>query len=190
MTIMAHQKYINAVRVSPNDKLLATSSQDKTINIWQASSLQLKKTLKGHTSGIWDIQFAPTEQLLVSASGDKLCKVWNIGTGECLATLQGHSAALVKAAWLNAGLQVATASVDGIVKVWNFRKQQCQNTFEMHDEKIWAMDFIEMVESNDERDSVNRETLRMITGAGDSSVKVWTDSTLEEQVKEQDQKLK
>ena len=26
MTIMAHQKYINAVRVSPNDKLIATSS--------------------------------------------------------------------------------------------------------------------------------------------------------------------
>ena len=34
MTIMAHQKYINAVRIAPNDKLIATSSQDKTINIW------------------------------------------------------------------------------------------------------------------------------------------------------------
>ena len=37
MTIMAHQKYINAVKVAPNDKVIATSSQDKTINIWQAS---------------------------------------------------------------------------------------------------------------------------------------------------------
>jgi len=34
MTIMAHQKYINAVRIAPNDKLIATSSQDKSINIW------------------------------------------------------------------------------------------------------------------------------------------------------------
>ena len=93
---MAHQKYINSVRVSPNDKLIATSSQDKTINIWQAGALTLKKTLKGHKSGIWDIQFAPTEQLLVSASGDKTCKVWNVGSGECLATLQGHATALVK----------------------------------------------------------------------------------------------
>ena len=58
----------------------------------------------------------------------------------------------------------------------------------MHDEKIWAMDFVEMVQS--EGGSTNRETLRMITGAGDSSVKLWTDSTLEEQVKEQDSKLK
>lgn len=70
--------------------------------------------------------------------------MWNIGTGECLATLQGHTEALVKVAWLNAGLQIATASVDGIVKIWNYRKQQCQNTFEMHEEKIWAMDFLEL----------------------------------------------
>ena len=39
MTIMAHQKYINAVRISPNDKLIATSSQDKTIKIWESKSL-------------------------------------------------------------------------------------------------------------------------------------------------------
>jgi U3 small nucleolar RNA-associated protein 13 len=39
---MAHQKYINSVKISPNDKLIATSSQDKTIKIWDAKSLQLK----------------------------------------------------------------------------------------------------------------------------------------------------
>ena len=57
----------------------------------------------------------------------------------------------------------------------------------MHEEKIWAMDFIEMLPLQDVEDDEEaheghkrRETLRMITGAGDSSVKLWTDSTLEE----------
>lgn len=94
----------------------------------------------------------------------------------------------MKVAWLNAGVQIATASVDGIVKVWNFRKQQCQNTFEMHEEKIWAMDFLEMTGSQ-AGDSEQREMLKMITGAGDSTIKLWTDSTLEESVKEQTAKL-
>ena len=61
MTIMAHQKFINAVRVAPNDKLIATSSQDKSIKLWEAASLSLKGTLSGHKKGVWDIQFSPTD---------------------------------------------------------------------------------------------------------------------------------
>ena len=125
MTIMAHQKYINAVKVSPNDKIIATSSQDKTIKLWEASSLKLQKTLTGHSRGVWDIQFSPSDQLLASAGGDANLKVWSIQTGQSVATLQGHKEALVKIAWLNLGLQIASASVDGVVKVWNVRKQMC-----------------------------------------------------------------
>lgn len=32
-TILAHQKEINCVTVSPNDKLIATASQDKTAKV-------------------------------------------------------------------------------------------------------------------------------------------------------------
>lgn len=104
LTIMAHQKYINAVKISPNDKLIATSSQDKTIKIWDAKSLTLLKTMSGHRRGIWDIQFSPTDQLIASASGDNSLRVWSIATGQAVATLQGHKAALVKLSWLNLGL--------------------------------------------------------------------------------------
>ena len=60
----------------------------------------------------------------------------------------------------------------------------------MHEEKIWAMDFLELSsgaeegaagdESGAAPQQRQRETLKMITGAGDSTVKLWTDSTLEE----------
>lgn len=32
-TVLAHQKDINCVTVSPNDKLIATASQDKTAKV-------------------------------------------------------------------------------------------------------------------------------------------------------------
>lgn len=60
----------------------------------------------------------------------------------------------------------------------------------MHEEKIWALDFLELGSSTAEaQNDDKRETLRMITGAGDSTIKLWSDSTLEEQVKEKEAKL-
>ena len=86
MTIQAHRKYVNIIRVSPNDKLIASASQDKTIKIWNSSDLQSVLTLSGHKKGVWDIAFSPYEKVLVSGSGDELIKTWNLTTGACLAT--------------------------------------------------------------------------------------------------------
>ena len=47
------------------------------------------------------------------------------------------------------------------------------NTFEMHEQKIWALDFAETFDEEEER-----HRLKLITGAGDSKVKVWCDSTV------------
>jgi U3 small nucleolar RNA-associated protein 13 len=104
MTVMGHQKYINVVRVSPNDKMIASSSQDKTIKIWNSSDLMLVLTLTGHKKGVWDCSFSPVDKLLVSASGDKTVKVWNLTNGTCIATLSGHLTSLVKVSFINAGL--------------------------------------------------------------------------------------
>ena len=78
----------------------------------------------------------------------------------------------MKVAWINAGLQVISASVDGNVKIWNLKKQQCVTTVQMHDEKIWGIDV-----SSDKY---------ILTGGGDSTLKLWRDSTIE---KEQEDKV-
>ena len=97
---MAHQKYINVAKFSPNDKMIATASQDKSIKLWSAKDLQLLATLAGHRKNVWDVQFSPYDKQIVSASGDMLVKVWNIqevsdkpsqtNKATCIATLQGH----------------------------------------------------------------------------------------------------
>ena len=60
--------------------MIATSSQDKQIKLWDSKDLSLKATLTGHKKGVWDIQFNPAEQVIVSASGDNDLKIWNLTT--------------------------------------------------------------------------------------------------------------
>ena len=50
-SVRAHDKDINCTTLAPNDAILATGSQDKTIKLWGADSLTPLATLRGHKRG-------------------------------------------------------------------------------------------------------------------------------------------
>lgn len=58
-TAKAHDKDINSVAVAPNDKLIASGSQDRLIKLWDPKDLSLIATLKGHKRGVWCVEFSP-----------------------------------------------------------------------------------------------------------------------------------
>jgi U3 small nucleolar RNA-associated protein 13 len=91
VTQKAHDKDINSLDISPNDRLLATGSQDKTAKIFEIqhqqgarATLTLAGTLKGHKRGIWNVKFSKTEKLIATASGDKSVKLWTLEDYACI----------------------------------------------------------------------------------------------------------
>lgn len=63
-TVKAHEKDINSVCVSPNDKLIASASSDRTAKIWDVSDGACLAVLRGHKRGIWSVQFSSVDQVI------------------------------------------------------------------------------------------------------------------------------
>ncbi|MEM6754399.1 MAG: hypothetical protein AAF630_15680, partial [Cyanobacteria bacterium P01_C01_bin.38] len=79
----SHQDIVWDVSFSPDGKLLASGSRDKSVKIWRTNG-SLLQTLKAHDESITSLTFSPDGSLLASASRDNTVKIWrkNPTTGE------------------------------------------------------------------------------------------------------------
>jgi WD40 repeat protein len=95
-TLHNHTNGIRSVAFSPNGRILASGSDDRTIRLWNVQDGTCQKVLQGHTRRVCSVQFSPVDvslpsgagPILVSGSQDETIKLWNPITGDCLKTLR------------------------------------------------------------------------------------------------------
>lgn len=87
-SVRAHEKDINCVAVSPNDAVVASASQDRTVKLWRSKDLEPMGVLTGHRRGVWKVEFSPVDRCVATCSGDRTVKVWSIADCSCLRTFQ------------------------------------------------------------------------------------------------------
>ncbi|BGP00204.1 U3 small nucleolar RNA-associated protein 13 [Rhodotorula toruloides] len=180
-TTKIHDKDINSLDIAPNDKLLASGSQDRSAKLFAISytaatkstpasaSLSLLGTFKGHKRGVWSVKFSPVDQILATASGDRTVKLWNLNDFTCVKTFEGHANSVLRVDFLTRGMQLVTAASDGLVKVWNVKEEECATTLDNHEEKVWAL-------------AVSKDEKYVVSGGADSVITVWEDVTETEEL--------
>ncbi|HBL59978.1 MAG TPA: hypothetical protein DDZ80_16325 [Cyanobacteria bacterium UBA8803] len=111
-----HNDNITSVSFSPNSKLIASASADKTLKLWHLDGTLLK-TLEGDSSLLTSVSFSPDGQLIASGSADNSIKLWQLD-GTLLKTLKGHTDAVTSVSFSPDGQLITSGSTDNSIRLW------------------------------------------------------------------------
>eukprot|EP00550_Attheya_septentrionalis_P005774 CAMPEP_0198282502 /NCGR_PEP_ID=MMETSP1449-20131203/2292_1 /TAXON_ID=420275 /ORGANISM="Attheya septentrionalis, Strain CCMP2084" /LENGTH=568 /DNA_ID=CAMNT_0043978767 /DNA_START=177 /DNA_END=1883 /DNA_ORIENTATION=- len=159
--IQAHSSEVTSVRYDGvGSDLVATSSNDSTVRVWDTSSGAMRATLRGgsgHAMMGCDI----VGGLVVGCASDKSCRVWKLSTQRMIHQLVGHGNKVTCARLISGGKEVLTASADRSIKLWDIsRNTYRQTTTLRHSSTANCLD-------------VSYDTKTAVSGHMDGGVRFW-----------------
>lgn len=113
-----HQQLINDVKFSPDTRLVASASFDKSIKLWSSRTGAFLATLRGHVQAVYQIAWSADSRLLVSGSADSTLKVWNVEKRALFFDLPGHADEIYAVDYSPDGQKVASGGKDKVLKIW------------------------------------------------------------------------
>ncbi|MGO9462916.1 MAG: WD40 repeat domain-containing serine/threonine protein kinase [Isosphaeraceae bacterium] len=132
-TLRGHSQGLNAVAFRPpQGDRIATASYDRTVKIWDRSSLHVIATLGRHKDAVFGLAYSPDGKLLATCGWDRVVRLWNAQTAELVAELPGHANWVWSVAFSPDGATLASAGADLTVRFWDVAKRTERASFSTH----------------------------------------------------------
>ncbi|SCU90138.1 LADA_0F02058g1_1 [Lachancea dasiensis] len=154
---------ILAIKISPDDKLLAISLLDNTVKVFFLDSKKFFLSLYGHKLPVLSIDISFDSKLLITSSADKNIKIWGLDFGDCHKSLFAHNDSIMKVCFLPESHNFFSCSKDSLVKYWDGDKFECIQKLAAHQKEVWTL-------------AVSKDARTVVSASHDQSVRVWVET--------------
>ena len=96
-----------------------TTSDDKTLRVWDIEKGSIVKTLRGHTDAVKLFCLSNDENSVATASLDNSIKIWDMATGNLRQTLNGHTQPISSISFSKNNKFLVSAAGDYSIRLWN-----------------------------------------------------------------------
>lgn len=152
-----------AVKISPDNRLLAISLLDNTVKVFFLDSMKFFLSLYGHKLPVLSIDISFDSKLLITSSADKNIKVWGLDFGDCHKSLFAHSDSIMKVAFLPESHNFFSCGKDGLVKYWDGDKFECIQKLAAHQKEVWTI-------------AISHDGTFVVSASHDQSIRVWVET--------------
>ena len=108
---------IRELALSPDEALLASASDDRTVRIWDLRARRELHRLSGHGDGCNAVAFSPDGARLASGGDDRNMRIWDVISGEEVLHLDAPGGGGAAVAFSADGKLIA-ARGGGRVHIW------------------------------------------------------------------------
>jgi WD40 repeat protein len=116
-TLKGHTGPIGRIAWSPDGRMLASPSADKTIRVWDGATGECLRAIGPLELDVWCVTFDHRGRTLASGGNLGAIKLWEAATGKLLRTLSGGSN-VFDIAFDPAGSMLASGGFDGVNLWW------------------------------------------------------------------------
>ena len=116
-TVLPGTAGAHGLAFSPDGTLLAASSEDQTVRVWDAATGEPRSEALSHNGRVRDVEFSPDGKRLLTSCDDQTAQVWEIATGRVLFALRHRSA--VQAASYAAEGRLILSRTERTVQIWD-----------------------------------------------------------------------
>ncbi|KEP45692.1 putative WD40-repeat protein (notchless protein), related protein [Rhizoctonia solani 123E] len=116
-----HRDVVTCAVFSSNGSIIASSSHDSTIRVWDVTMvLNDCRVLSGHSGPVHSVAFSPNSSLIASGSSDRTIRLWRPNvTHPIHAPYFGHSNRVTSVAFSPDGTKLVSGSWDKTIRVWS-----------------------------------------------------------------------